>query len=150
MDICHKSWSFTKTAGLRLVMKQRDGAWKSVGTLFVRCKPGDLSEPRMEGECRPVCSFANWNSKICCTLYCRALHRYPKVTISTWRWPCRGRTWIVLMARSHLTVIQAQARASLRVPWWSHSGCTVIDLPGLDKEQLDFWGFFWCFWGLQC
>ena len=60
-----KWWSFTKTAGLRLVMKQRDGAWKSVGTLFVRCKPGHLSEPWMEGECRPVCSFANWNSKIC-------------------------------------------------------------------------------------
>lgn len=25
---------------LGLLMKQRDGAWKSVGTLFVRCKPG--------------------------------------------------------------------------------------------------------------
>ena len=44
-----KSWSFTKTAGLRMLMKQRDGVWKSVGTLLVRCKPGNLSEPWTEG-----------------------------------------------------------------------------------------------------
>ena len=46
----YKSQNFTrKTTGLRLLMKQRDGAWKSVGTLFVRCKPGDSSEPFLNG-----------------------------------------------------------------------------------------------------